>query len=44
VHVELDAIGAQLGGPNEGGKGVFRALEGCAPVGDDFGFFVRWHA
>ena len=37
VHVELAAIGAEVGRPSEGGEGVFRTLAGGAAVGDDFG-------
>lgn len=37
VHIELAAVGAELGRPPEGGKGVLGLLAGGAAVGDDFG-------
>lgn len=36
MHIELAAVGPQLGGPPEGSEGVLGALAGGTAVGDDF--------
>jgi hypothetical protein len=40
ADVQLDAIGAEVGGSSEGLQGIFLVGGACAPVGDHYGQWV----